>query len=60
MVRTRKDFFTLAIGIASFIVGLVLIGNYIPQNWIGGGIGIGLVILGVYLTGIVVAEKPKQ
>ena len=59
MVRTRKDLFELAAGMASFIVGLVLIGNFIPNNWVFGGIGIALVILGVYLTGIVVTKSQK-
>ena len=59
MARTRKDFFMLATGIASFIIGLVLIGNYLPKNLVGGAAGIILLILGVYLTGIVIA-KPKK
>lgn len=59
MARTRTDFFMLAIGVASFIIGLVLIGNYLPKNIVGGGIGIILIIVGIYLTGIVIA-KPKR
>ncbi len=55
MARTRKDFFTLAVGIASSIVGFVLIGNFLLTNLLWGGVGILLVILGVYLTGIVMA-----
>ncbi len=55
MTRTRKDFFLLAIGISSFIVGFVLIGNFLLKNPVWGGLGILLVILGVYLTGTVMA-----
>ena len=59
MARTRKDFFMLAVGIASFVSGLVLIGNFIPTNWLAGGAGIILVILGIYLTGITI-NKDKE
>ncbi len=59
MVRTKKDFFELAAGVASFVVGLVLIGNFIPDNLVWAGIGIVLVILGVYLTGVVVTKDKK-
>lgn len=55
MARTRKDFFTLAVGLASFVVGFVLIGNYLLTDLRWGGLGILLLILGVYLIGIVVA-----
>ncbi len=58
MARTRKDFFTLAIGLASFVVGFILIGNYLLHNLPLGGLGILLLILGVYLIGIIVAA-PK-
>ncbi len=47
----------LALGVTAVVVGLVLIGNYIPRNWAGGGIGIVLVALGVYLTGLFIAPK---
>ncbi len=57
MARTRKDFYMLALGVTSVVVGLVLIGNYIPRNWVGGGTGIALVVLGVYLTGLFIAPK---
>lgn len=57
MARTRKDFYVLALGVTLVVVGLVLIGNYIPRNWVGGGIGIALVISGVYLTGLFIAPK---
>lgn len=59
MARTRKDFYVLALGVASFIIGLVLIGNYLPKNLVGGVAGIILLIVGIYLTGIVIA-KPKK
>ena len=45
MARTRKDFFMLATGIASFIIGFVLIGNFIPNNLLWGGLGALLMIL---------------
>jgi len=60
MVKTRKDFFIIALGVASFIVGLVLIGNYIPFNWWVGGLGILLVVLGVFLLGLEIGEKTKR
>lgn len=59
MARTKKDFFIIALGVASFIVGLVLIGNYIPRNWIGGGIGIFLVVLGIFCLGMVMGKPTK-
>mgnify|MGYP001619148465 CR=1 FL=1 len=59
MVRARKDFFMLAVGIASFVLGLVFIGNFIPKNWWAGGVGIFLVVLGVYLTGMAITKNKK-
>jgi len=60
MAKTKKDFFIIALAVASFIVGLVLIGNYIPQNWWAGGIGIFLIVLGIFLLGMQLGEKSKK